>query len=86
MSDKTAVGAYDDDHRDSTCPNCGYCPTCGRTSTPSYPVYPWVYPTWVGPYRFLPNITWTVTSATSSGYVSSTADASTNIVYLNRTA
>lgn len=29
------------------CPNCGYCPACGRARTTPY--YPWMYPnTWWG--------------------------------------
>jgi len=38
-----------------TCPNCGYCPTCGRANRPApywpqpYPYYrPWWYDGWVG--------------------------------------
>lgn len=51
---KTAVAS--DDH-DKPCPNCGYCPTCGRARQQwispypvpvpvPYPVYPPVYPRW----------------------------------------
>ena len=39
-----------------TCPNCGHCPTCGRSNTPPAVVIPWnpspYYP-WTRPY-----ITW----------------------------
>ena len=48
-----------------SCPNCGYCPHCGRSNVqpwpmtpwPSYPSYPWWYP----PYT----VTWQSNSATS---------------------
>lgn len=42
----------ENDH-EKVCPNCGYCPTCGRSAqpvvTPSYPIYPvYPYPHWPG--------------------------------------
>lgn len=35
------------------CPNCGYCPCCGRSNTPKpitypWPIYPGIYP--IQPY------------------------------------
>ena len=40
-----------------TCPNCGYCPHCGRSAQPYYPqpYYP-VTPWWQAPYY--PQPTW----------------------------
>jgi len=35
----------------SKCPNCGYCPTCGRSNGSHYP-----YPTW--PYNTYPTYVW----------------------------
>ena len=35
-----------------TCPNCGYCPHCGRSAQPPYYGYPQPYyhgPVWVSP-------------------------------------
>lgn len=36
------------------CPNCGYCPHCGRSGYGFVPQYPW----WYQPY-YTPIITWT---------------------------
>lgn len=43
-----------DENEDKKCPNCGYCPTCGRANNDTniyirpYPYYPWAqtYVTW----------------------------------------
>lgn len=32
------------------CPNCGYCPHCGRSNTPIRPAPYWVRPYWEVPY------------------------------------
>lgn len=57
------------ENEDKKCPNCGYCPTCGRSNNNiyirPYPYYPWAQPyvTW-GTYtsgntsttvKYLPN-------------------------------
>jgi hypothetical protein len=49
------------------CPNCGYCPTCGRSNTPPQGYYPQPYPSWPywGPYYYGP-FTVTASSDTSS--------------------
>ena len=45
-------------HTSATCPNCGYCPHCGRRDAAPmpypHPVYPapWIYP------RYVPGPTW----------------------------
>lgn len=33
------------------CPNCDYCPACGRSNHPSYVCPNW-YPNYVWPYRY----------------------------------
>lgn len=49
----------------NTCPNCGYCPCCGRPKG----WYPQQQPQW--PYPYYPTVTWTFGSSegTSGGNV-----------------
>lgn len=63
------------DKHDKPCPNCGHCPTCGRSNfRPWYPNQWWYgYPQWVYPYTTgdFPKVTYTtgvgIPSWTASG-------------------
>lgn len=52
MSDDKGINATAGD----TCPNCGYCPRCKRSSQPWYP-YPWRSQPWY-PYPWYPFVVW----------------------------
>ena len=56
---------------ESKCPNCGYCPHCGRSdqqkAAPYYPIYPQPLPVlpWTHPYGIYPYGPITVTNNTN---------------------
>ena len=65
----------------NTCPNCGYCPSCGRANIPAappwspntipwYPVFPYspyIYPyDGSGTFVDTPKISWTITLSGST--------------------
>ena len=64
MSDDKGINATAGD----TCPNCGYCPHCKRSSQPWYP-YPW-YPYSRYPYS------WGSTNIVPGQYGSTLTDTS----------
>lgn len=66
--------------KDDKCPNCGYCPHCGRAAAPTVvpvPVYPpWYWPTVPYPYPYwigtIPSTTGTIVSNDISGNTTTT--------------
>jgi len=54
------------EHKQETCPKCGYCPHCGRGGQQfvPYPVYPWG--TWPGQrWPSYPYVTWSTVGQSS---------------------
>jgi hypothetical protein len=50
-----------------SCPNCGYCPHCGRSTSPHYPW--WQRPWYSGPYwQVTPTATITLLGDTANTY------------------
>jgi len=62
----------------TTCPNCGYCPHCGRSAAPPpvypyWPSHPWYTPFWaVTPNSMPATPTYTTYGATANMPVTST--------------
>ncbi|MGZ6373133.1 MAG: hypothetical protein ACXWPI_00245, partial [Ktedonobacterales bacterium] len=58
-----------------TCPNCGYCPTCGRMKAGWAPVYPaWpTYPIWINTSTGTTPNTWQIRTTNATGYFSTSA-------------
>lgn len=75
------------DHNSKTCPNCGYCPHCGRSAQPyrTLPVYPW--PGYYGGWWQIPSYpvtypggsTWTTAGNQPVTYGSTVVVDSTNL-------
>jgi hypothetical protein len=64
---------------DEVCPNCGHCPTCGRSAQPyiTYPSipYPWSQPpSWSYPYGQPIAVTYTGTTGFISGTTTTTSN------------
>ncbi len=70
----------------SSCPNCGYCPHCGRSNgywtVPSVPYIPW-YPTYPYPLYSTPwlGTTWTDGETGTTFKINTTSSGSNDITY-----
>lgn len=53
-------------HAGGACPNCGYCPHCGRSNA---------RPIWPAPYRYWPNPFYTAPSVTPGWTFGGTTDS-----------